>query len=152
MIAFLNFNFLFFSFFSFHPYFINFFPFFFFSSTHVPLLFFSSFLFFPYHFLHAPKHSTQSLFFLSSFLPFLLPHRASLPLPSHIIGSTQYPHFKKINTHTSSTQYPHFNSAFWNTVGNLGRRRKRKKKKTKKIGPDRSRGSYDFLATNQNAS
>ena len=137
MIAFLNFNFLFFSFFSFHPYFINFFPFFFFSSTHVPLLFFSSFLFFPYHFLHAPKHSTQSLFFLSSFLPFLLPHRASLPLPSHIIGSTQY---------------PHFNSAFWNTVGNLGRRRKRKKKKTKKIGPDRSRGSYDFLATNQNAS
>ena len=46
--------------------------------------FFSSFLFFPYHFLHTPEHSTQSLFlplsflflflnFLSSFLPFLLP-------------------------------------------------------------------------------
>ena len=36
-------------------------------------------------------------------------------------------------------------------MGNLGRRQRRKKKKMKKIGPDRSRGSCDFLATDQNA-
>ena len=79
MIAFLNSNFLFFILFfphffiffsSIFPYF---FPFFFpnfFSSTHIPLLFSfnPSFLFFPYHFLQTPKHSTKLSFFFFFFL------------------------------------------------------------------------------------
>ena len=75
MIAFLNFNFLFFI--LFFPYFFFFFihisfffsPFFF-SFTHVLLLFsfFPSFLFFPYHFLRTPKHFTELSFFLFLFL------------------------------------------------------------------------------------
>ena len=102
MIAFLNFNFLFFSFFSFHPYFINFFPFFFFSSTHVPLLFF---FFLPLFSLPLPPRSktfhTEPLFsFLLS--PFSLATQ-SLPTtsftyywqyPVPTLQEDQYPHFK----------------------------------------------------------
>ena len=75
MIAFLNFNFLFFILFFpyffifFHPYFLLFSPLFF-SSTHVLLLFsfFPSFLFFSYHFLQSPEHSKKLSFFLFLFL------------------------------------------------------------------------------------